>query len=363
MRISILLPNLNGGGAERVALDLADAFAELGHSVEFVLLRAEGVFLEHAKERHKVVNLNVSRIRSAIVPLISYIRKNRPDGLIAAMWPLTFIAPVAMKLSFHRSPVLTVEHSILSNQYANWGHLHHFALRLSMALGFRLANARAGVSAGVVEDVAKLAAYPVSGVQTLYNPIPTPSTASLEALRNAESYWIRPKGHRIIIVGNLKTVKNHALLLSAFAELNDPSACLLILGQGYLETDLRLRADQLHISAQVVFAGFHADPTAFYQTADLLVLSSDYEGFGNVIVEALGCGLPIVSTDCPSGPSEILENGHYGRLTPVGDANALARAMQEALSSPFDSEVLKRRAADFSPERAARAYLKALRLA
>lgn len=362
MKISLLLPNLKGGGAERVSIDLADAFAELGHSVEFVLLKAEGEFLEQAEGRHRVVDLNVSRMRSTIIPLTRYIRKNRPDGLIAAMWPLSFIAPIAMKLSFHQCPVLTVEHSTLSNQYANWGRLHHFGLRASMAFGFRLASARAGVSAGVAEDMAKLAAYPVSGVTTLYNPIPMRSRASLQALQSAESYWTRPRGHRIIIVGNLKTVKNHALLLRAFAELNDPAACLLILGQGDLETELRLQTDRLHISDQVVFAGFHTNPTAFYQTADLFVLSSNHEGLPTVLIEALGYGLPVVSTDCPSGPSEILEYGRYGRLTPVGDAKALASAMQEALSSPYDAEVLKRRAADFTPERAARAYLKALGL-
>ena len=362
MKITLLLPDLRGGGAERVSVDLADAFARLGCRVEFVLLQAKGEFLAQVEERYKVVDLDVGRMRNAIAPLSRHIRENCPDGLIAAMWPLSFIASIAVKSCRRRCPVLIVEHTTLSRQYAHWGRLHHVVLRASLALGFRLADARAGVSSGVAEDAAKLAAYPVSGVATLYNPIPTRPAASAQALDIAESFWGRPKGKRIITVGNLKAVKNHALLLRAFAALGTPAACLLILGQGGLEAELRAQAVQLQISGQVVFAGFHPDPTAFYQTADLFVLSSDYEGLPTVLIEALGCGLPVVSTDCPSGPAEILENGRYGRLTPVGDTEALARAMQEALAAPHDPEALKRRAADFAPERAARAYLEALGL-
>jgi len=125
---------------------------------------------------------------------------------------------------------------------------------------------------------------------------------------------------------------------------------------------LRRLAAELGIANRVIFAGFHSDPSPFYATADLFVLSSNHEGFGNVIVEALSFGLPVVSTDCPSGPAEILENGRWGRLTPVGDAQALARAMDESLSTPVDRDALKRRAADFSPEIAARKYLDLLGL-
>lgn len=362
MKISILLPDLRGGGAERVSVDLADALTVMGHQVEFVLLQARGEFLKEVEGRYKVNDLKVSRMRNVIAPLFRYVRENNPDGLIAAMWPLTVIAPLTVKLSRSRCSVLVVEHSTLSRQYARWGNLHHIALRASLALGFRMADARAGVSSGVARDAASLATYPSAGVATLHNPIPMRLTASAMALDFAEGFWTQPRGKRIITVGNLKAVKNHALLLRALAALGDPSACLLILGHGSLEKKLRTQAEELCISNQVVFAGFHADPTPFYQTADLFVLSSDYEGFGNVIVEALGCGLPVVSTDCPSGPAEILENGRYGRLTPVGDAEALACAMKEALTTPANPEALKRRAADFSPERAANAYLAALGL-
>jgi glycosyltransferase involved in cell wall biosynthesis len=107
----------------------------------------------------------------------------------------------------------------------------------------------------------------------------------------------------------------------------------------------------------VILAGFHTDPTPFYLTADVFALSSDYEGFGNVIVEAMACGTPVVSTDCPSGPAEILENGRWGLLTPVGDAKALAETMNSALNTTWDAEQLRERAADFAPAVAAQKYL------
>jgi glycosyltransferase involved in cell wall biosynthesis len=136
----------------------------------------------------------------------------------------------------------------------------------------------------------------------------------------------------------------------------------MMLGQGEGETKLRSLAAELGISDRVIFAGFQADPSPFYAAADLFVLSSDLEGLPTVLIEALSFGLPVVSTDCPSGPAEILENGRWGRLVPVGDADALARAMGEALAAPVDREALKRRAADFSPEIAARKYLELLGL-
>jgi len=358
--ISLFLPNLRGGGAERVCLDLADALAELGHQVEFVLMRAEGEFLPQAEARHSIVDLNVKRVRDAIRPLARHLRRRRPAGLIAAMWPLTVVAPLAARLSGCRTSVLVVEHNALSQQYLSRGLTHRLALRLSLALGFRMATARAAVSRGVADDAARLAVVAADRVRTLHNPIrprPTPDSAALD---RAETFWRSPPGKRIITVGSMKEQKNHLMLLQAFHLLGEPAANLLLLGKGALEPKLRERAAQLGIADRVIFAGFHPDPTPFYRTADLFVLSSNYEGFGNVIVEALTCRLPVVSTNCPSGPAEILENGHYGWLTPVGDAETLVVAMREALNATVDREALKHRGADFSPERIAKQYLELL---
>ena len=136
----------------------------------------------------------------------------------------------------------------------------------------------------------------------------------------------------------------------------------MFVGDGAGRDALLSLAQELGVADRVILAGFHPDPTPFYKTADLFVLSSDYEGFGNVIVEALACGTPVVSTDCPSGPGEILDGGRFGRLVPVDDAEAMAEAMHAALDAPADPGALKHRAADFLPELAARKYLDLLDL-
>ena len=232
-----------------------------------------------------------------------------------------------------------------------------------MAAGYRLAHARVGVSTGVVQDVAALSGLKRSQFEVINNPVPQREIPSPQSLADADAMWGIPRGPRVVTVGSFKAQKNHHLLLKSLTLMVDGGVRLMFVGTGEGEARLRAAASELNITDRVIFAGFHADPTPFYMTADLFVLSSDYEGFGNVIVEALSCGLPVVSTDCPSGPAEILDNGRFGRLVPVNDADALSQAMTQALAQPHDKDLLKARARDFDPEKAARKYLAALGLA
>lgn len=360
MKISVLLPDLRGGGVERIRIVLADEFAAQGHSVEFVLMQARGDLLAEAQSRHSVVDLHCRRARSLPRALAHYLREARPDALLAAMWPLTVMAPLARRLSGHRCKVVVSEHGILSAQYREWGSLHRLLLRASTGFGYRLADHRVGVSIGVARDMASLSAMRKNAFTTIYNPVPPRAAPMTDALDLADRLWSGPAGARIVTVGTMKAVKNHPLLLRAFAQIDRPDARLMFVGDGAGREALVSLAQELGIAERVIFAGFHLDPTPFYKTADLFVLSSDYEGFGNVIVEALASGTPVVSTDCPSGPAEILENGKYGRLVPVRDEQALAAAMQEALAAPHDAAVLKQRASDFAPAIAARRYLELL---
>lgn len=356
-KIAILLPDLRGGGVERISLVLAQEFVRAGHEVEFVLMQARGELLAQAQTRFGVVDLATRRMRALPLGLARYLRSRRPDALLARMWPLTVIAPIVARLSGHRCKVLVSEHSILSQQYRDWGQGHRAAMHASMALGYRLAHRRVGVSCGVAADSAALSGLQLKSFEVIHNPLSLGPEPSDSAMRAADALWSNPKGARIVTVGSMKAAKNHLLLLRAFARLERPDANLMVVGDGAGRDALLSSARQLGVADRVVLAGFQPDPTPFYKTADLFVLSSDHEGFGNVIVEALACGLPVVSTDCPSGPAEILENGRFGRLVPVGDAEALARAIKAALQTPVDREALIRRAADFAPAIAARKYL------
>lgn len=360
--ISLLLPDLRGGGAERVMINLAREFARLGQRVEFVLMEATGDFLPEAQRDFTVVDLATSRTRKVARPLARYLRDRKPDAVIANMWPLTSAAVIGKALSRQPCHLLLVEHITLTRQYASWGRLHGLFMAASMATTYRFADRIAAVSEGSALDTARLARVPSDRVTVLHNPIPQRPMPSPEARAIADTLWACPPGQRILTVGSLKDQKNHPLLLRAFAVMSRPDARLMLLGQGGNEAALRALASDIGIADRVIFAGFCADPSPFYATADLFVLSSDYEGFGNVIVEALSFGLPVVSTDCPSGPAEILQGGRFGRLAPVGDAPALACAIAEALDAPVDRDALIRRAADFAPGIAARKYLDLLGL-
>lgn len=360
-RIALLLPNLAGGGAERLTLTLAHAFAQAGHSPEFVVMQARGELLEEAKAAFPVHDLGRTRARQVPLALGRYLRRSRPHAVIAAMWPLTAIAPIAARIAGHRGPVLIGEHSTLSRQYAQRGLPHLSVLRASTFVSYRLASARIGVSHGVCADMAALSSMPLDKFVTIYNPVPPAVAPSPDSLFAANALW-GTDGPRILAVGNLNPVKNHPVLLRAFAALLRPDARLMLLGRGESETALRALAVELGIGDRVIFAGFRRDPAPFYASANLFVLSSDYEGLPNVIIEALSFGLPVVSTDCRSGPDEILQGGQFGRLVPVGDAAALAAALDAALDAPVDRDALVRRASDFAPEIAARQYLEVMGL-
>lgn len=356
-KIAILLPNLVGGGAERVSLDLADGFKQAGHCVDIVVMQAKGDFLHEAQTKFSLIDLATTRARSVPRALSRYLRKHKPDYIVAMMWPLTAITPLIVRMSGVAVRVLIVEHGILSEQYKDWGRLHRIILRLSVMIGYRMATHRVGVSTGLVNDMADLARMRFDQFKVIFNPIPPGTSPDSQALVRAQESWGGGAGARILTVGSMKKVKNHALLMRAFAQIRHPDKRLMFVGSGVELAGLRRLAHDLNIGDKVVFAGFHSDPTAFFKTADLFVLSSDREGFGNVLVESLANGTPVVSTDCPTGPGEILDRGRFGRLVPVGDETALAEAIQSALKQEVHADELKQRAADFRPELAINSYL------
>lgn len=363
MRVAFLLPDLRMGGAERATVDLARALAEAGHQPEFLVLERGGELAAEAGVIGPVDALDSRRIRDLPQALSRRLRNRPPDALVAQMWPLTAIAPLVARLAAPRCRVLAVEHAMLSEQYGDRGPLHAAALRASLAAGLRAVHAAVAVSNGVAEDVARLAALPRSRIAVIANPVPLRSPPSPSAIAKAERLWGAPRGHRILTVGRMKPEKNHELLLEAFDRLsgNLKDARLMLVGSGECETALRARAAAMGAGARIVFAGMQADPSPFYATADLFVLSSDQEGFGLVLVEALQAGLPVVATDCPSGPADILENGRHGQLVPVGDPDALAAAIQSALAGGARERCLgQARARDFAPAKAATAYLRLL---
>lgn len=347
---------MRGGGAERVMLDLAHEFKKSGLSVTFVLRNARGHFLDEARANFGVTDLGSSRVRYSYRPLRRWIVANRPNTVLANLWPSGAVAWLAARGT--STKVIPVEHSVLSRQYAGWTGFTNFKLRQSVRRIYPRAQSVIGVSKGVARDLETIGKLKGGSVMVINNPVQPPRRVRDEEAVAAAADWPGREGPRLLAVGNLKPAKNHALLLQAFSKLRSAqTARLLILGEGPLRKDLEELAMTLGITDRVAMPGFRADPAPFYMAADLFVMSSDFEGFGNVIVEAMSYGLPVVSTDCPTGPSEILESGRYGHLVPVGDPLALASGIESAIGQDHDKRRLIARSREFSPEKAARSYL------
>jgi len=206
---------------------------------------------------------------------------------------------------------------------------------------YPLADVRIACSKTAANDLAHLSGIARDRIEVIYNPISPPKRIASNA--NVEALW-GGKGPRIITVGSLKEQKNHALLLDAIARLENRDAMLMILGQGHLHDRLVQQASELGIDDRMIFPGFSVDPWPYLASADLFVLSSDYEGFPLVLAEAMHAGLKVVSTDCVSGPAEMLDGGRYGRLVPCGDADALAKAIDAALAERADPTAIRARA-------------------
>jgi glycosyltransferase involved in cell wall biosynthesis len=356
-KIAVFLPHMHNGGAERVVLTLTNYWVALGFRVEIILLQKRGELLSLISKRIKIVDLKVGRVRYALIPLIKILSREKPDIFWVNMWPLTAISILAKVFLPSSTKIFLTEHESLSLARRANGRLLGAASRLTLALTYRFSDGVSGVSDGVVSDIAALARLNVRDVRTLYNPNHLNGVASAQ-LGLREKLWGKDQRFNILTVGRLAPEKNHSLLISAFSRIADKiNARLIILGDGILRKELEDYVQELELQDRIFFPGFHIDPAPWYQTADLFVLSSDYEGFGNVLVEALSYGLRIISTRCPSGPEEVLQNGQFGLLVPVRDEISLASGILEALKSIPNKEKLVARAQEFAVERVSERYL------
>jgi len=358
--IALFVQDLAGGGAERVMLNLAIGLDRLGERVDVVMVRKTGVYLARLPGAARVFDLGTGRVWKSIGALARYIDEQRPQAVIAALPNANTAAVLARLRARHRPWVILTEHNHVS---ANRSRMALPAIRLAywmMPLTYRWADTLVGVSDGVSESLARAAWVRRARVRTLYNPIVDHAAIEAEAGMDPDHPWLadpEPGVATLLAVGRLTEQKDYPTLLRAVARLRERQAArLVILGEGPQREAIERLRSELGLDDCVALPGFSDRVFAAMHRASLLVLGSRWEGFGNVLVEAMACGTPVVSSDCPSGPSEILENGRHGRLVPPGDADALAEAMAVTLGDPPDAEGLRKRAATFTIERVAEAY-------
>ena len=337
-RFALFIPALYGGGAERATLNLATGLAGQGHAVDLVLAQAEGAYLAQVPGSVRLVVLKTRRLRAlrtlASLPfLVRYLQRERPDALLATLHA-NIVALWARRLAGIPRRVVISEQNTFSCGNQQTPRRYSLLMPRLLASFYPWADGIVAVSEGVADDLAHATGVPRGRIRVIHNPIVTPN---LEAKAKAplEHAWFEPGEPPVILaVGRLTAQKDFCTLIMAFARVrNTRPARLLILGQGEEREMLEGLVRQLGLEQDVSMPGFVTNPYAFMARAALFVLSSRWEGLPTVLVEALYCGAPLIATDCPSGPREILRDGQYGRLVPVEDAATLAQTIEEALDN------------------------------
>jgi glycosyltransferase involved in cell wall biosynthesis len=352
-----------GGGVQRVSVTIANALAARGLEVTCVLPEATGPFLERLAPAVALVDLKTRRPHTLILRLARYLREARPAALIAAQQHAIVAALLARRMSGVDVTLTAIQHNTLSELCRQSRRpAVRWLLPSAARLLFRRADQVGAVSQGVARDLAAVTGIPLGDIQVVYNPAMTPDIAGHAELASGHA-WLDAKDRPVILaVGNLIPIKDFAMLIRAFARVRRDRPCrLVILGEGAERPRLERLAHELGIAADVDLPGFAPNPYAFMARADAFALASRVEGMPVTIIEALACGCPVVATDCPSGPAEILQDGRHGRLVPVGDDDALATAILATLQAPPARAELQRRAADFAVERAVERYIELLK--
>lgn len=330
--LAVFLPSLHGGGAERVMTKLAACLAAEGERVDLVLARAEGPYLDEIPPTVRLVDLAASRVLTSLSPLVRYLRRERPWALISSQGHINVVALLARRLAGVATRVVVTEHNVAP------GHSVPLRARLFGGLLARhfypSAHAVVAVSSGVADHAAAALHLPREQIEVIYNPVVTPELER-QARESVCNSWFEAAAPPVVAVGRLTPQKDFPTLIRAFRQLVDQRhARLMILGEGPERARLEALVEEQQLADTVALPGFIVNPYPYMRQAAAFVLSSAWEGLPSVLIEAMACGCPVISTDCRSGPREILEDGRWGRLVPVGDATALAQAIGEVLDAP-----------------------------
>jgi glycosyltransferase involved in cell wall biosynthesis len=361
-RITIFLPTFGMGGIGRMMVNLAGGMAAAGFQVDFIVNRKENLpFFRDLAEPIRIVELKLNTPKQIAAGLSAYLRKEKPRILLSSRMknghPVALLsrdqAGVATRV-FLRIPTHMTRRGQNQNIIKRW--LEKGQIRKSV----RRADGIIAVSKGIAEDISRISGFPRESIHILPNPVISDGVGQM-AKESIDHPWFGPGEPPVILsAGGFRNQKDFPTLIRAFAELRGKKeARLMILGRGRLKDRMLKLASQLGIENDLCLPGFIDRPYAYMANADIFVLSSAWEGSPNVLVESMAVGTPVVSTDCPSGPREILRGGELGRLVPVGDQSALASAMLDTLAAPLPARKLQTGALRYTIKTSAAAYLNA----
>lgn len=389
-RLAIFTSVLTGGGIQRSMRDLAVALVNQGYRVDLIVchgdpnteneLHEAGVCCRVLKPSLPIVGRLLALqadpcawrqlLRPVLLPFKSstklrylaalrdYLRVDPPEALASAGTNCNLVAIWARRMTKTATRITVTERNMLSKRIGNHGHKWRSLYTGPLvAHAYRHADAVCGVSRAVADDLEQSFGLAKNSVGTVFNPTVNDSLRSGRK-QTVDHPWFHNKDRPIVLsVGRLVKQKDHETLLRAFARvLETKAARLVIVGDGPLREPLEKRCAVLGIDNDVAWIGWDDNPFAYMAAADALVLSSWWEGLPGVLIQALACGCPVVATDCPGGSAEILDDGKYGNLVPVGDSQMMANAIDAMIAHPPDRERLIARGEVFSAESAARRY-------
>lgn len=365
LRLCFFFHWFNNGGMERMTVVLANELARQGHEVTFLVRHDKGPVREMLSPEVRVLDMGLperGKLRKNLGNIRWLRRALRPgqfDALVSVTAEMSQVAALATYALQPRIPLISVLHSTLSQERHSFQWLRE---RLFPVLDRRYDRVIA-VSEAVRQDYIALCGTPPERVETVYNPVIYPRFWEQLETEPQHPWLSDDRTFKVIVLaGRLCWAKDHALMLEAMKLLRRRGEFrLILLGDGELRAQLEEQIQRDGLGDVVDLAGFVPNPAAYFRRADLVALSSRYEGLPTVLVEALAAGAKIVSTDCPSGPREILKDGALGVLVEPGNPEALADGVLRALEWEPDRAALRERALDFTDRRAAEGYLRVIR--
>lgn len=359
VNLCIISPSFNGGGAERIAVNLANYYSSKGHYVFLIVLNGVGPYREQVSSMVHVDVLGVSRARYVFFKLRRILKKMNFDVVLSVLRDVNIFVGFAIfwgknyRLIYREA---TTMDAIVQRPYL-WRVIYKTLMRVAYARANRIiCNSNDTQNDLLINKIVSKAKSTV-----VENPV-LPENYLKLADEPINHPWLGKKGFKVLLnVGRLHKHKNQEMLIRSFAEARKKidSLRLIILGEGTEKENLMNVASQLGVASDMQILGFKRNPYPFYRNADLFVLTSRWEGFGNVLVEAMACGVPVISTNCPGGPKMILAEGKYGLLVPLDDINELSRVIVNKLNEPQDFgnlESARLRAQEFSIQSVAEKY-------
>ena len=359
-KIAVFLPSLDGGGAERVFAELSGEFAALGCAVDLVLASARGPYLAEVSASVRIVDLGAAGVLASLPKLVRYLRSERPQVMLSGLDHANLIGILACVAAGRRTRcVISMRSVATAVRQEDWSVRGWTILQLAR-LAYRFADGIIGNSSAVVQDLARFRHIPAEKVAVIYNPLDI-GRIERDSRAEVDHPWLAEGAAPVVLgVGSLAVLKDFPTLIRAFSLARARCPCrLVILGEGPDRPALEKLVRDLKLDADVLLPGFVSNPFAWMRHARVFVSSSLTEGCPNALMQSLACGTSVVSTACPGGSAEILEDGKWGRLVPVRNAGAMAEAIVASIASEIRLNV-RQRAADFALEAIARQYLQFL---